>query len=82
MTYPILKITTDHIISLWFGAATPIRQYKIRLNPELWAACQRVSLRFTPPSGASCVGQYRRSDRVAFAKAVAQEVSQEPLYFT
>jgi hypothetical protein len=81
MKHPILKITVSNIISLWFGADTPIRQYKILMNPELWTVCQRVHQRFTPPSGVSSTGPYHHSDRIAFAKAVAQEMTQEPVYF-
>jgi hypothetical protein len=77
MNHPVLKLTVNNIISLWFGADTPIRQYKIKSNPALWAACQRVSLRFTPPSGASTLEQYRKSDLVSFARAVAQELNHE-----
>ncbi len=81
MNHPILKITVNNIISLWFGANTPIRQYKIKLNPELWTACQCVYGQFIPPSGADSLEHYRQSDRVAFAKAVMQEVTQEQDYF-
>ncbi len=76
MNHPVLKVTTSNIVSLWFGADTPIRQYKIKLNPDLWAACQRVNSRFTPPSGAGSMADYRKSDLVAFGKAVVQELKQ------
>lgn len=71
-----MKMTIGNIIGLWFGADTPIRQYKIKVNPELWEACQHVSVTFTPPSGAVSVDRYRKSDMVAFAIAVQQELSQ------
>lgn len=70
-----MKVTVNNIIGLWFGADTPIRQYKIKSNPELWAACQRVVLDFRPPSGAASVNRYRKSDLVSFARAVQQELS-------
>ncbi len=81
MNHPVLKVTVNNIISLWFGAHTPIRQYKILMNPELWTVCQRVHLHFTPPSGAGLIEQYRQSDRIAFAKIVVQEANQEQVYF-
>ncbi|GAB4035513.1 hypothetical protein [Spirosoma jeollabukense] len=77
MNHPILKFTSGNIISLWFGEDTPIRQYKIAMNPELWDACQRVYARFTPPSGALSTEGYRKSDYMAFASAVQQELDQE-----
>ncbi|GAB3783942.1 hypothetical protein GCM10028818_42680 [Spirosoma horti] len=72
-----MKSTVDNIKNLWFGADTPIRQNKIKLHPELWAACQRVNQHFTPPSGALHIEQYRKSDRLAFARAVLKELNQE-----
>ncbi|GAB3739753.1 hypothetical protein [Spirosoma lituiforme] len=72
-----MKSTVDNIKNLWFGADTPIRQNKIKLHPELWAACERVNQHFTPPSGASQPEQYRKSDRLAFARAVLKELNQE-----
>lgn len=80
MNHPVLKLTVNNIISLWFGADTPIRQYKIKSNPTLWAACQRVQLRFTPPSGARSIEQYRKSDLMAFARAVVAELNQEQVF--
>lgn len=79
MNHPVLKLTTGNIISLWFGEDTPIRQYKIAMNPELWTACQRVNTAFNPPSGASSAEYYRKSDYTAFAKAVQQEMDQEAI---
>ena len=77
----ILKPTISNIINLWFAADTPIRQNKIRLNPELWRICQAVSRDFRPPSKRQQVEQYRKSDKVAFATAVQQliERSKSPL---
>lgn len=72
-----MKSTVDNIKNLWFGADTPIRQNKIKLHPELWAACQRVNEQFNPPSGALNIEQYRKSDRLAFARAVLRELNQE-----
>ena len=72
-----MKSTVDNIKNLWFGADTPIRQNKIKLHPELWAACERVNQHFTPPSGASQLEQYRKSDRLAFARAVLKELNQD-----
>ncbi|WP_338871896.1 hypothetical protein WBJ53_26590 [Spirosoma sp. SC4-14] len=71
-----LKVTISNIIGLWFGADTPIRQYKILMNPELWAACLQVAAEFRPESGALCVEQYRKADKVAFARAVQAELTQ------
>ncbi|AUD04447.1 hypothetical protein [Spirosoma pollinicola] len=72
-----MKSTVDNIKNLWFGADTPIRQHKIKLHPELWAACQRVNEGFSPPSGAPHMEQYRKSDRLAFARAVLKELNQQ-----
>ncbi|WP_421826800.1 hypothetical protein [Larkinella sp.] len=73
MAYFVMKVTVSNIERLWFAANTPLQQLKIKANPEIWKACQEVAVRFTPPSGRSTVERYRKSDRVAFAKAV-QEV--------
>lgn len=75
MTYK-LKATLSNINSLWFGADTPIRQYKIKLNPDLWNTCQQVNQEFNPPSGACSVTQYRKSDRTLFARTVQQKFNQ------
>ena len=69
-----IKATRANIINLWFGADTLLRQQKIAFNPELWEACVQVSRTFVPPSGASTVEQYRKSDKVSFARAVQQEL--------
>jgi len=71
-----LKVTISNIIGLWFGADTPIRQYKIVRNPELWAACLDIAEAFMPESGATTVEQYRKSDKVAFARAVQTKLAQ------
>ncbi len=68
-----IKPTVSNIINLWFGADTPIRQYKIKLNPDLWRACQRINRDFRPPSQRKQIELYRKSDKVAFAKAVQEE---------
>ncbi|WP_138993231.1 hypothetical protein [Larkinella sp. C7] len=70
-----MKGTSNNIISLWFGADTPIRQFKIERNRPLWSACQRVSQVFVAPSGALTPDQYRKSDRSAFARAVLEELN-------
>ncbi|GAB3925215.1 hypothetical protein [Larkinella terrae] len=70
----VLKPTVNNIINLWFGADTPIRQYKIKLNPDLWGACQQINQDFYPPSKSQYIEQYRKSDKVAFAKAVLEEL--------
>ncbi|MFD2571908.1 hypothetical protein ACFSUS_14795 [Spirosoma soli] len=70
----VIKPTVNNIISLWFGEDTPIRQYKIKLNPTLWGACQHINRDFRPPSRKQQIEQYRKSDKVAFAKAVLQEL--------
>ncbi|GAB3978684.1 hypothetical protein GCM10028806_42340 [Spirosoma terrae] len=72
----IMKPTVGNIIRLWFGADTPIRQYKVKLNPELWAACERVSQDFVPPSGILLKENYRKSDKTSFARAVLEELDQ------
>jgi hypothetical protein len=69
-----MKATVSNIINLWFGADTPIRQYKIKLNPKLWVACSQVSKNFSPPSGIDQVENYRKSDKVAFAEAVLEKL--------
>jgi len=69
-----MKVTVANIIRLWFGADTPIRHYKIKMNSPLWAACQRVSQGFNPPSGALKREQYIKSDKVAFARAVQEQL--------
>lgn len=71
-----MKSTVDNIKNLWFGADTPIRQNKIKLHPELWAACQRANRGFSPPSGVLQIEQYRKSDKIAFAKEVLRELAQ------
>ncbi|GAB3890147.1 hypothetical protein GCM10028825_26280 [Spirosoma agri] len=72
----VMKATIGNVIRLWFGADTPIRHHKIKLNPLLWAACQRVSQDFKAPSGALVKERYRKSDKTSFAKAVLEEMDQ------
>jgi hypothetical protein len=82
----IVKLSTKNVIDLWFAEDTPIRQYKIRMNPNLWAMCEQVSQDFKAPSGRSTPSQYRKSDKVAFAKIVldrfarAESVSDKDLF--
>lgn len=71
-----MKATVNNVINLWFAADTPIRQYKIKLNPEIWAACKKVSEEFSPPSGRLSNQQYRKSDKASFARAVLEELNQ------
>ncbi|WP_223834154.1 hypothetical protein [Spirosoma profusum] len=40
------------------------------MNPKLWAACKQVNRHFVAPSGALLYAQYRKSDKVAFARQV------------
>jgi hypothetical protein len=68
----MVKPSTKNIISWWFAADTPIRQYKMSLNPQLKWACEQVSRDFVAPSGATKLASYRRSDKLAFAQAVQQ----------
>jgi hypothetical protein len=70
----VLKPTVNNIINLWFGEDTPIRQYKIKLNQDLWVACQQIDRDFSPPSKIDQVEKYRKSDKVAFAKAVQLQI--------
>lgn len=72
--HPVLKITPKNIINLWFGDDTPIRRYRIAMNPDLWIACERVASTFIPPSGALSVDSYRRSDQYQFARQVVEEM--------
>lgn len=69
-----IKPTIGNIISLWFGVDTPLRRHRIQLNPVLWSACQRTGLTFNPPSKVKEIERYRSADRMAFAKAVQQEL--------
>jgi hypothetical protein len=73
----IVKLTVKNVIDLWFAEDTPIRQYKIRMNPELWAMCQHVSQEFKAPSGRVTPAQYRKSDKVAFARLVLAGLAKE-----
>lgn len=75
-----MKLTQKNIIDLWFGADTPIRQFKIKMNPQLWAACLKVNHYFKPPSGRAHTEQYRKSDKVAFAESVLNELRQTPVF--
>lgn len=75
-----IKPTVNNIISLWFSVDTPIRQYKIKLNPELWGACQTINQEFYPPSKRKSVEQYKKNDKVAFAKAVQAQLEQSKVY--
>jgi len=70
-----LKPTVSNIINLWFGVDTPIRQYKIKFNPDLWGACQHINQDFRPAARRQPTETYRKADKVAFAKAVQQELA-------
>ncbi|GAB3699598.1 hypothetical protein GCM10027592_25830 [Spirosoma flavus] len=76
----VMKVTPANIIRLWFGADTPIRDYQIKMNPRLWAACMRVNMHFIAPSGASTYAQYRKSDKVAFARLVQEKLQEHGVY--
>ena len=68
----MLKPTVRNVMTWWFAADTPIRQYKFAFSPNLQWACEQVSRDFVPPSGAVTVETYQRADKLAFAKAVKQ----------
>ncbi|GAB4020876.1 hypothetical protein EXU85_03915 [Spirosoma sp. KCTC 42546] len=72
----IVKLSIKNVIDLWFAEDTPIRQYKIRMNPKLWAMCQQVSQDFKAPSGRLTPNKYRKSDKVAFARIVLDNLEQ------
>ena len=69
-----MKPTTTNIINLWFGADTPIRQFKIKHNPDLWLACQRINQGFRPAPRKRLTERLPKSDQVAFARAVQQDL--------
>ena len=71
----LMKPAIPNIINLWFGADTPIRQFKIKHNLDLWEACQRINQVFRPASEKRIIEQYRKSDKVAFARSVLQEIN-------
>lgn len=75
----MLHLSVKNISSLWFSVHTPLRHFKLKVNPELWAACQKVDLRFKSPSGAAQPNQYRKADKMAFAEAVLNELNQDSL---
>ncbi|MGV3561295.1 hypothetical protein [Larkinella arboricola] len=75
-----IKPTVNNIISLWFSVDTPLRQYKIRLNPEIWGACQTINQNFNPPSKRKPVEQFKKNDKVAFAKAVQEQLERGKAY--
>lgn len=66
----LMKVTVKNVIDLWFAEDTPIRYYKIRMNPQLWAMCQQVSEKLRVPSGKLSQKQYAKSAKVAFARLV------------
>lgn len=66
----VIKASERNVINFWFAESTPIQQYKIKMNPRLWTACQEVSQVFKAPSGISNQKQYRRGDKVLFARMV------------
>ncbi|MFD1141968.1 hypothetical protein ACFQ4C_12650 [Larkinella insperata] len=75
-----IKPTVNNIISLWFSVDTPLRQYKIKLNPEIWGACQAINQDFTPSSSRKPVEQYKKNDKVAFARAVQEQLERSKAY--
>ncbi|GAB4024043.1 hypothetical protein [Spirosoma koreense] len=72
-----MKLTVKNIVDLWFSADTPIRQFKVKLHPDIWAACEKTNQHFKAPSGIKQVERYRKSDKVAFAENVLKELTQE-----
>ncbi|CAN5535560.1 hypothetical protein BH09BAC4_BH09BAC4_16650 [soil metagenome] len=81
-----MKLTIKNVIDLWFAEDTPIRRNKIKMNPRPWQICQQVSQEFKAPSGRTDPNQYRKSDKVAFAKLVLiglgkADVSSEPEHY-
>jgi len=81
-----MKVSERNVINFWFAEKTPIQQYKIKMNPRLWTACQQVSQEFKAPSGIPDPRQYRKSDKVAFARLVlayltARETASEQRMF-
>lgn len=74
-----MKKTPTNIARLWFGEDTPLRRYRIQMNPDLWAACQRASLDFVAPSGAATLDKYLTSDRAAFVRRVQARLQEEEL---
>jgi hypothetical protein len=76
----VMKPTLGNVIRLWFGADTPIRHHKIKLNPDLWAVCQRVSQDFKAPSGALSKDHYRKSDKTSFARTVLDTIEQDKVH--
>ncbi|WP_420147993.1 hypothetical protein [Spirosoma sp.] len=71
-----VKLTEKNVINLWFAEDTPVRQYKIKMNPKLWEMCQQISQDFKAPSGKQSPEKYRKSDKVAFAKLVLAGLAQ------
>ena len=71
-----MKLTVKNIVDLWFSVDTPIRQYKVKLYPDVWDACQKANRYFKPPSGATHIERYRKSDKVAFAQKALNELQQ------
>ncbi|WP_460985648.1 hypothetical protein [Spirosoma fluminis] len=70
----VMKVTPANIHRLWFSTDTPLRQFRIKMNPRLWDACTRVEKGFAPPSGAQRLMDYTRRDKVAFVRLVLKEI--------
>ncbi|MFD2934996.1 hypothetical protein [Spirosoma flavum] len=47
------------------------------MNPKLWEMCQQVSQDFKAPSGKLAQQQFRKSDKVAFARQVLANLAKE-----
>ena len=75
----VIKASERNVINFWFAEATPIQQYKIKMNPRLWAACQAVSQVFEAPSGILNQKQYRRGDKVLFARMVLAHLADKEI---
>ncbi|WP_245776865.1 hypothetical protein [Spirosoma endophyticum] len=75
-----MKLTVKNVIDLWFAEDTPIRRYKIKINPKPWQICQQVGQEFKAPSGRTDPTQYRKSDKVAFARLVLAGLAETEVY--
>lgn len=75
----VIKASERNVINFWFAESTPIQQYKIKMNPRLWTACQEVSKVFKAPSGVQNQNQYRRGDKVSFARMVLAHLASKEI---
>ena len=75
-----MKLTVKNVIDLWFAEDTPIHRHKIKINPRPWQICQQVGQEFKAPSSKIAPSQYRKSDKVAFAKLVLAGLAEAEVY--